>query len=75
VSIDTNGIYFVEKLPVTFEQLQARLISQAEKNPRLVLAINADENAPWGQIVKVMDAAKVANIKAVSAFTKETVKP
>ena len=65
----------MEKLPVTFEQLQARLISQAEKNPRLVLAINADENAPWGQIVKVMDAAKVANIKAVSAFTKETVKP
>src|SRR5271170_3680002 len=42
VSIDTNGVYFVDKLPVTFEQLQARLISQAEKNSQLVLAINAD---------------------------------
>src|SRR5271156_4887485 len=59
VSIDANGIYYLEngKLPVTFEQLQAELISEGEKNPQPVLAINADEKAPWGKIVKVRDAA------------------
>jgi biopolymer transport protein ExbD len=75
VSIDANGIYYLDKLPKTFEQMQNELISQAEKNPKLVLAINADEKAPWGKIVKVRDAAAKANIKSLVAYTKETGKP
>ena len=75
VSIDTNGVYFVEKLPVTFEQLKDRLKSAAAKNPKLVLAINADENAPWGKVVKVRDAAAAAGIKSLVAFTKQPPRP
>jgi biopolymer transport protein ExbD len=74
VSINTNGVYFVEKTAVTFEQLQARLKLEATKNPNLVLAINADEDAPWGKVVKIRDAAAVAKIKSLVAFTKETQK-
>jgi biopolymer transport protein ExbD len=55
--------------------MQEELISQAAKNPKLVLAIAADEKAPWGKIVKVRDAAAKANIKSLVAFTKETGKP
>ena len=75
ISIDSNGIYFVEKLPVTLDQLQSDLNSQAEKNPKLILAINADEKAPWGKIVQVRDAAAKANIKSLVAYTKQPVKP
>ena len=75
VSIDANGIYYLDKLPKTFEQMQDELMSQAAKNPKLVLAIAADEKAPWGKIVKVRDAAAKANIKSLIAFTKETGKP
>jgi len=75
VSIDEKGIYYLEKLPVTFEQLQSELVSRAEKNPQLILAINADEKAPWGKIVKVRDAAAKAKIKSLVAYTKETAKP
>ena len=71
VSIDTNGVYFVDKLPVTFEQLQSKLKAEVLKNPNLVLAINADEKAPWGKVVKVRDAAADAKIKSLVAFTKE----
>ena len=71
VSVDTNGVYFVDKLPVTFEQLESDLKSQAAKNPNLVLAINADEKAPWGKIVKIRDAATAAKIKSLVAFTKQ----
>src|ERR1017187_10522029 len=45
VSIDASGIYYLDKLPKTFEQLKVELVSQSEKNPQLVLAINADEKA------------------------------
>jgi biopolymer transport protein ExbD len=75
VSIDANGIYYLDKLPKTFEQLKSELISRAAKNPQLVLAINADEKAPWGKIVKVRDAAADAKIKSLVAYTKETAKP
>ena len=75
VSVDSNGVYFVDKLPVTFSQLQNNLVTQAKRNPKLVLAINADEKAPWGKIVQVRDAAAKANIKNLVAYTKEPAKP
>ena len=73
VSIDDKGTIRLgpNGTPVTAEQLKEQLTAQAVQKPDLRLAINADKNAPWGQIVKVMDAAKAANIKTVNAFTKQ----
>ena len=76
VSIDPQGNLRVgqEALPTTVEGLRKELTARVAKNPELKLAINADKAAPLGQIVKVMDAAKDAKIKAVNAFTKEVAK-
>ncbi len=71
VSIDTNGTYFVDKLPLTFSNLCGEIVARAAKNPQLVLAINADEKAPWGKVVKVRDAAAEAKIKSLVAYAKE----
>jgi biopolymer transport protein ExbD len=77
VSIDTQGNLRVgpEARPVTVDQLKAELVAQAGRNPEVRVAISADKAAPFGQIVKVMDAAKEAKIKMVNAFTKEAAKP
>jgi biopolymer transport protein ExbD len=77
VSVDAQGGLRVgpKADAVTLDQLTARLSDVAAKTPDTKLVINADKGAPWGQIVKVMDAAKAAKIKAISAFTKETGKP
>jgi biopolymer transport protein ExbD len=74
VSIDAPGNLRLgnEARPVTAEQLLAELTQRAGQNPELKMAISADKSAPFGQIVKVMDAAKSAHVKTVSAFTKET---
>jgi biopolymer transport protein ExbD len=76
VSIDSKGALRLgaEALPVTNERLKSELQAMVEKNPQIQLAISADKDAPFGQIVKVMDAAKDAKIKSVNAFTKETEK-
>jgi biopolymer transport protein ExbD len=74
VTINTNGVYFVDKTPVTFDQLKDQLKSAVAKNPELVLAINADENAPWGKVVKIRDAAADAKIKSLVAFTRQPAK-
>lgn len=71
LSVDTNGVYYVDKMPVTFDQLKDQLKAAVTKNPNVVLEINADEKAPWGKIVKVRDAAADAKIKTLVALTKE----
>jgi biopolymer transport protein TolR len=77
VVIDAKGSLRLgpEGVPVTDERLKSELVSLTAKVPELKLAISADKEAPFGQIVKVMDAAKEAKIKMVSAFTKEAAKP
>lgn len=74
VSIDEKGALWLghEPRPITADRLKSELIARAEKTPELKLAISADKNAPFGQVVRVMDAAKAAGIKSVNAYTKET---
>jgi biopolymer transport protein ExbD len=77
VTIDPKGNLRLgtEGKVVTVDQLKTELQALVAKKPDIRLAISGDEGAPWGRIVKVMDAAKSAGIKAVSAFTKEPAKP
>jgi len=77
VTIDAGGILRlgVDELPVTADGLKDKLLAAAAKDTDLRVAISADTKAPFGQIVKVMDAAKEAKIKFINAFTKEAGKP
>jgi len=73
ISIDASGNLRlgVDATPVTVDGLKEKLIAAVSKTPELKLAISADKSAPFGQIVKVMDAAKAAKVKSINAFTKE----
>ncbi|MEP6662217.1 MAG: biopolymer transporter ExbD [Verrucomicrobiota bacterium] len=77
VTVSKEGIFYFggKDNALTSDQLQERLKSEAQKNPTASLAIRADTAAPFGQIVKVMDAAKAANIKVASAYTKSGAQP
>lgn len=77
VTIDAKGNLRLgpDATPVTTERLQEELAAATAKSADLRLAISADKMAPFGQIVKVMDAAKAAKIKMVNAFTKEPARP
>jgi biopolymer transport protein ExbD len=78
ISIEANGVlrYGMAGDVVTPDQLRGRLIVDAEKlratGNEARLAMRADKAAPWGQIVRVMDVAKAANIRISSAYMKET---
>src|SRR5260370_27442663 len=60
ISIDASGsLHFgVEALAVTVDSLKEKLLAAVAKTPELKLAISADKNAPFGPIIKAMDAAK-----------------
>jgi len=77
ISVDLVGDFRLgaDPKPITAERLSEMLQIEALKNPEMQLAIRADEAAPFGRIVRVMDAAKEANVKTVSAFTRKTGQP
>ena len=70
VTIPKSGPLLLGLQPVTTDKLQERLIEAVRQNPATTLSIRADTDAPFGQIIKVMDAARAAQIKTVNAFTK-----
>ena len=82
VNISAEGVFrFGPKGDaVTPDQLRSQLMTRVAetrlvKQPEPKLAIRADKGAPWGKVVQVMDIAKEANIKIMSAFTKDSGKP
>lgn len=73
IAVDAEGRLWwgTEARPVEADSLVPRLKEEATRRPNLRLALSADEKAPFGQIVKVMDAAKEAGVRTVSAFARE----
>ena len=56
--------------PVTLDKLTAAIQSAREANPKRGIAMQADREAPFGVVVKVLDALKQAGIQDVPAFTQ-----
>src|SRR5258706_9303758 len=74
VTIATNSPYlYLGDKPVTLDRLQNELVAEVKKDPELRVAIKADKRAPWGEVVKVADAAKLANVSAdrISAIAEK----
>jgi biopolymer transport protein ExbD len=73
VSIDPKGDlrFGQDAVPVTIERLKERLQGELKTNPTVKVAIGGDKAAPWGQVIKVMDAAKEAGVKESRVYTAE----
>ncbi len=76
-SIDAKGNLRLgpDAHPVTVDRFEAELLEAVAKKPDLTLLLDGDTHAPWGQVVKVMDAARKANVKLVNAAAKEPGQP
>jgi len=67
--------FYLSGSPLTYDQLRTEILKRANQNPELVLSIRADTDAPFGQVIKVMDIARAAKIKSVTAYTRAPEKP
>lgn len=76
VTVTTNQpTLYLGKLPVTFERLQEEFTTRAKANPNITLAIRADTEAAYGTVVKVTEAARLAQIKQIKAYLKPSIRP
>jgi biopolymer transport protein ExbD len=77
ISIEGDGNYRVgpDARPVTLDQVKKELMAEVAKNPQLKLTLTIDNKGPWGRVVKVMDAAKDANIKNIVTSVRQAAQP
>ena len=60
----------------TIDKLQSELTDAVKKDPGLKVSVRADRNAPFGEIVKIIDATKVAQVGSLDfTMEKQAVQP
>ena len=72
VGISENGEYTIAKQkekaqPILFEELEMTLLNEKSLDSTFYIALYADENVPYKEIVKVLDIANENKLKLVIA--------
>lgn len=76
ITITTNRPFFyLGKLPVTLDRLQSELAARVQADPAVVVAIRADTEAAYGNVVRVTEAAQAARVKQIKAYLQPAIKP
>jgi biopolymer transport protein ExbD len=66
VSVDEKGAVFLDKKPVSDNELAVALASQERANPQLRVFISGDRDARHGQVIHVLDLVRRAGIDKVA---------
>lgn len=67
VSVTADQQYYIEKQPVSIENLEAALKERLGKNPDTYIALHVDASAPFESAVKVLNIAQSNNYKIIVA--------
>lgn len=73
ITVAPDNQMFLDQNLVTLETLEKTLKAAKTKDPRTLLELSADKGASYGTIVGIVDAARLAGIRDITAFTKKTV--
>lgn len=57
----------IDSKPVNPQQLEAELTRRVQSSPQIALQIQADRDAPYGEIIRVWDAAKAAKVAHIES--------
>ena len=70
VVVGPDGKISIDKLEVGRDQIREALQKRLEKNPELLVLINADEHVEHGVVVEIMDAARQAGVARMAIAVK-----
>lgn len=69
LTISKEEEIFLDDKKVTLDELKPALIGMMRERPNHQLALNADTQAPFGTVIKVLDVLKEAGVKGnLAAF-------
>jgi biopolymer transport protein ExbD len=71
IEIDKQAPFLrLDGRPVSLDRLQQELVNKARASAKSGVAIRADAQAPFEQVIKVMDTARQAGLTNFSAFVR-----
>ena len=70
LTISADEQLYLNLEPVTLKALPDKLKAAKAKNPKASLELRADKKVSFGTIIRVMDAAKEADLVSINAFTE-----
>ena len=69
IDVNNRGVIFVDGKRTDAQHIYADLNEVARRRGRLHVSIIADAKAPYGLIIRILDAAKIANLDDVGFVT------
>jgi biopolymer transport protein ExbD len=72
LSVDKSGLVYYDKQPVGVNELAQRLSAAEQTNADLHVLISGDQDARHGDVMRVLDAVRVAGIQKVAFETRDT---
>ncbi len=69
VNVNNKGVIFVDGTKTTDVGIYQVMLAAAKKKPNHHVAIVADAKAPYGIIIRILDAAKIAGLEDVGFVT------
>ncbi len=70
VEVNPQGIYMLGGKPMRLDEVSARLVADYRRNPKIVVDIRGDENAPYKHVAAIFDRLERAGIESVSLRTQ-----
>lgn len=70
VNLTKEGGLFLDKEPVTLEQLTLRFQQEKGQGAEITLVVRADQEVPHGRVVEVMDLARTEGLNRLAIATQ-----
>ncbi len=70
LTLTREGTLYYNKEVITLQELERRLMNLRQTSSDPSLLINADEQVPHGQVIKVMDLIRLSGITSMSIATQ-----
>jgi biopolymer transport protein TolR len=71
LTVSSRGEYFLEKMPIPENGLEAKLKAIYEFRQKKELYIRADQGVAYGRVVYAMSAAKIAGVTKLAMLTNQ----
>lgn len=70
ITVTREGDIFLNKEPITLQEIGQRVQAGVEKDPEMLAVISADDQALHGAIVDVMDTIRLAGVSRLAIAVK-----
>jgi len=74
ITVAQNETIYIDNQPTDMASLEIAMRQAKKQNPDVQVQFSADKEVSYGTVVAIMDAARVADIQNITAFTKKSVK-